>query len=358
MLEVDHEKLARVVIEHYRRRKKRRAIHIWGPPGIGKSWMVKAAGRIISDELKLEFSVSPEDYQGDEQKFVVITLPMSQYDPSDLKGIPANENGYTKWLIPKNLPIRGHGILFFDELNRAPDTVRSSCYSLILDGFLGDYVLPEGWIIVAAGNSIEDRVGVFDMEPTLSNRFMHYFLRKPTSEEWIDNFAVKNDVDHRIIAFLTWKKGRIYTYDPKNKSERAFATMRSWEMASDMIKDSDDVSYVSAAVGEGIGLEFETFVKMMGKYDVEKLLDGKTAFPPEKDTGERYACVSAIAEFYEGKKDRLERIMDYSMEIEPEFGMLMIMLTKQTGGDKFREQIGSVLKNRPEIGKKYGRFLF
>jgi MoxR-like ATPase len=43
-------------------------------------------------------------------------------------------------------------ILFLDEITSAPPTVSAAAYQLILDRRLGDYVVPEGWVIFAAGN--------------------------------------------------------------------------------------------------------------------------------------------------------------------------------------------------------------
>ena len=84
-------------------------------------------------------------------------------DPVDLRGLPClGSDGRSKWATPEFLPQDGSGILFLDELNAAnlsakhigtkPIMVQASCYQLVLDRKLGDYTLPEGWAIVAAGN--------------------------------------------------------------------------------------------------------------------------------------------------------------------------------------------------------------
>ena len=120
---------------------KKLPVFIWGAPGIGKSSIVKQ----IAKEQELNF----------------LDLRLSLLDPTDLKGIPFF-NAETKegvWAKPSFLPsIEGSkGILFLDEINTAPPAVQASAYQLILDRKVGEYELPEGWSIVAAGNRENDR---------------------------------------------------------------------------------------------------------------------------------------------------------------------------------------------------------
>jgi MoxR-like ATPase len=55
----------------------------------------------------------------------------------------------------------------------APPTVSAAAYQLILDRRLGDYVVPEGWVIFAAGNRQGDRGVTYSMPAPLANRFSH-----------------------------------------------------------------------------------------------------------------------------------------------------------------------------------------
>jgi MoxR-like ATPase len=69
------------------------------------------------------------------------------------------------------LPAAGDGILFLDELNAAPPLVQAACYQLVLDRRLGEYRLPDGWSIVAAGNRETARAITHRMPSVLANRF-------------------------------------------------------------------------------------------------------------------------------------------------------------------------------------------
>ena len=50
-------------------------------------------------------------------------------------------------------PTCGEGILFLDELTSAPQMTQAGCYQLVLDRKLGEYQLPDGWVVIAAGQS-------------------------------------------------------------------------------------------------------------------------------------------------------------------------------------------------------------
>jgi len=120
---------------------------LWGAPGIGKSSIVKQ----IAQSRGIGF----------------IDLRLALMDPTDLKGIPFydKESHTALWAPPAFLPKEGEGILFLDELNSAAPSVQASAYQLILDRKVGEYELPDGWAIVAAGNREGDR-GVTSRMPS------------------------------------------------------------------------------------------------------------------------------------------------------------------------------------------------
>ena len=140
---------------------------LWGPPGIGKSSIVKQ----ISTAKSLQF----------------IDLRLSLMDPTDLKGIPFYDKHehHSVWAPPSFLPKSGEGILFLDELNSAPPAVQASAYQLILDRQVGEYKLPDGWAIVAAGNRETDRGVVYKMPTPLANRFVHLEMEVDVND-WKD----------------------------------------------------------------------------------------------------------------------------------------------------------------------------
>jgi len=136
----------------------RLSVMIWGPPGIGKSSIVRQVAQAFD---------LPEP----------IDLRLSQLAPTDLRGLPVPEGGLSRWAPPEFLPraeVHGErGILFLDEINLAPPAVQGIAQQLILDRRVGSYQVPPGWWIWAAGNRKEDGASVYTMPASLANRFVH-----------------------------------------------------------------------------------------------------------------------------------------------------------------------------------------
>jgi len=215
---------------------------IWGPPGIGKSAIVHA----VASKAGMD----------------VIDLRASLLDPTDLRGIPAIIDQKAVWCPPGFLPQAKSkpGVLFLDEINAAPPMVQASLYQLVLDRKVGEYVLPDGWWIVAAGNRQKDRAVTFRMSSALSNRFVHLELDVDVSD-W-RAWALKNNIHPMVTAFIGYKPG-LLREDPSESA--AFSTPRAWEILSDVIKKFGGIKQcsdiVSGIVGQGAATEFAAFVK-------------------------------------------------------------------------------------------------
>ena len=215
---------------------------IWGPPGIGKSSIVHTIAR--------------------ERSLPVVDLRASLLDPTDLRGIPAIEGGRAVWCPPAFLPQAGEppGILFLDEINAAPPLVQASLYQLVLDRRVGEYELPPGWWIVAAGNRQQDRAVTFRMSSALANRFVHLDLETDI-DDWRE-WALGRRLEPLVVSFVGVRP-KLLWQEPGDAS--AYPTPRSWEMASDVIgtfgghKACADV--LPGIVGAGAAVEFAGFVK-------------------------------------------------------------------------------------------------
>src|SRR5262249_20893877 len=148
-------------------------------------------------------------------------------------GIPFRDGRHVVWSVPAQLPeVERHGprgILFLDEITSAPPTVSVAAYQLILDRRLGDYRMPEGWAIIAAGNRQGDRGVTYQMPAPLANRFAHYEL-EPDLDDWIA-WAHERGVDQRLIAFLRFRPDLLFDFDPARYTV-AFPSPRSWEFAN------------------------------------------------------------------------------------------------------------------------------
>lgn len=124
-----------------------------------------------------------------------------------------------------------YGILFFDEVPAACEANRVAA-SKLLDKSrrIGDYVLPERWVVVCAGNGPED-AGVYDnLEGMFFNRCdgMRF---EPSDENWI-SWAVTHNVHPAIISFIKTYPEYLWNYDPNATYSGAFPSPRAWENSS------------------------------------------------------------------------------------------------------------------------------
>lgn len=245
----------------------RASLMIWGPPGIGKSSVV----RTVAEGSGLELT----------------DLRLSQLAPTDLRGLPVPKDGVVTWYPPDFLPQGGRGILLLDEINMAPPTMQGVAQQLILDRRVGSYCVPDGWFIWAAGNRKEDRASVFEMPAPLANRFLHISV-EPNFDSFRE-YALRHALHEQILAFLAFRPELLHKV---SANEPAWPSPRSWEMASRL---RDAGLQLAPAVGEAAASEFAAFVRV---YETLPSLDGILAgnaparFPDEPSA--RYAIVIGL----------------------------------------------------------------
>ncbi|MCG7911954.1 MAG: MoxR family ATPase [Candidatus Thiodiazotropha taylori] len=255
-------------------------VMLWGPPGVGKSDMVREVAQ--------------------KHQAPVIDIRLSQMEPSDLRGIPFRTNGSVEWAIPSLLPNDerhgSQGILFLDEITSAPPTVSAAAYQLILDRRLGEYQVPEGWAIFAAGNRQGDRGVTYSMPAPLANRFSHFEV-ETNLDDWVA-WAYRNQIDERIIAFLRFRPELLFDFDPAHNPV-AFPSPRSWEFAHRALQKFIDhpqllQGALQACVGPAAGVELHAFVSSLDKMpDLDAILRGEeVSVPSEIDL--QYAVASAL----------------------------------------------------------------
>lgn len=221
-------------------------IFIWGPPGIGKSMIVRQCA--------------------DARGGLLIDLRMAQTEPTDVRGIPFynKESNRMEWAHPIDLPSEEEAakypivFLFLDELNSAPPAVQAAAYQLVLDRRVGTYVLPENVFIVAAGNRETDRGVTYKMPAPLANRFVHIDV-EPDFASW-NQWAADSGQHQDIIGYLEFAKEDLFKLDAKSSS-KAFRTPRSWSYVDRIIRltsvsERTKSVMIAGSVSEGTAISF------------------------------------------------------------------------------------------------------
>lgn len=289
---------------------------LWGAPGIGKSSIIKQ----IAKDADIE----------------CIDLRLSLMDPTDLKGIPFydKEAHQALWAPPSFLPREGRGILFLDELNSAAPAVQASAYQLILDRKVGEYILPEGWAIVAAGNREGDRGVVYRLPSPLANRFVHIEMEVNVSD-WRD-WGLKSQIDARILAYIGFKNSALFGFDPL-KNERSFATPRSWEAVHKILQSPLPsnllLEAISGAVGEESAVNFLGFSKIMEYLpDIDAILRGDEVDAPS-ELSTLYALSNVLVSriLSDHSEEALSNVLRYTLKLKNEFAVLIVQDLQRQG---------------------------
>ena len=287
---------------HY---KAKQPMFLWGGPGVGKSQVIKQA----TEELEVS----------------LIDLRAVLLDPVDLRGIPA-VNGDLKahWCPPAFLPYSGNGILFLDELPAAPPLVQAACYQLVLDRKLGEYTLPDGWLVLGAGNRETDKAVVHRMPSPLANRFVHVDYDVDL-DDWVE-WALNHNIQTEIISFIRFRPALLSNFDPM-KNEKAFPTPRSWEFVSKLlnVSPSFDLEYslFTGCVGNGAATEFAAFMRICRQLpDPDMILMNPEREKVPTDPATLYAICGALSA--RASEQTIPSIVKYGNRMPDEFSVLLI----------------------------------
>jgi MoxR-like ATPase len=285
----------------------KRPAFVWGPPGVGKSAVV----RQTADELSMRF----------------LDVRAVLLDPVDLRGMPSIQDGRTYWCPPAFLPHDDTPtLLFLDELPQAPPMVMNACSSLILDRRLGEYILPDTVSIIAAGNRETDRAATNRLPSHVANRFSPHIEFEPELDDWC-NWALGNDIAPEIVAFVRFRPNLLHSFDPARMTEKAFPAPRSWEFVSDLSKTGLDpeIEYdiIAGTVGQGAAAEYVSFLRIWRELPSPDavILNPQTADVPS-EPATLYALCGALSR--KCTEQSIDRIVAYADRLPPEFGVLLI----------------------------------
>ncbi|AMD00389.1 ATP-binding protein [Halomonas chromatireducens] len=299
-------------------------IMLWGPPGVGKSSVV----RTVAERQDIEF----------------IDIRLAQREPVDLRGLPVpdRERGVVDWLLAGEWPRdpESRGILLFDELTAADRSLQVAAYELILDRRLGDlYRLPPGWLVVGAGNRSEDRAVAQSFSSALANRFCHLSLA-PDLESW-SRWAAGEGLHPDVIAFLRFRPECFF--DMEGSVEQGWPSPRSWARVAQSLAHGRALPagvqalMIHGLVGQGAGTEFLAFREWALKLpDIPSMLAGKTPIQIPERADQRYAFCSGLAHaLWKGleidalheeiAQKRLARFFEISQALSADFATLALM---------------------------------
>lgn len=223
--------------------KLKMAAFLWGEPGVGKSMCVHQFAKKINAKL--------ED------------IRLTQLDSPDLQGLKwiDEKTGTTRSYRPEFFPVENTpGVLFLDELTAAEPRMQATAYQLVLDRRVGPHVLPDNWMVIAAGNAPEDGAICYKMGTALSDRFVHIMvLANP--QDWLE-WALENNVHPNVVTFIKIKPDYLTSVAGQAKSMNMISpSPRSWARVSEVEYNisKEDISrsiLINGIVGDAAAVEY------------------------------------------------------------------------------------------------------
>jgi MoxR-like ATPase len=222
---------------------RKRASMLWGTRGVGKSSIV----RQVAEHYKVP----------------LIDLRLTTIEPVDIRGaIYADENlAKTVWFPPEFLPSpdQTEGLLFLDELTAADQRLQISAYSLILDRRVGNYQLPDGWQVIAAGNASFHGAISHDMGTALADRMFHFNVQ--TAIDAFLSHAIARGFAPEVMAYLKIRPDKLDDTQAQLAGDHLIgASPRGWEDISNVLKSglSDHAKrlFVQGRIGAANAAEF------------------------------------------------------------------------------------------------------
>jgi hypothetical protein len=186
------------------------SVLLLSPPGVGKSDVVRQAAADAGLPCK--------------------SLLGTQIAPEDVSGVPRIVGERSVFCPPRVLLPEDAGTfcLFLDELPACAPDVQKAFYSLLLERRIGEFPLPPGAWVVAAGNRAEDRALVRTISSALVNRVLILNIRIDVGE-WLA-WAEKNGVRADVRRFIGgWPDALLR---PVPERSEPFSTPRAWASLS------------------------------------------------------------------------------------------------------------------------------
>eukprot|EP00112_Aurelia_sp_Birch-Aquarium-sp1_P005731 Seg16495.2 transcript_id=Seg16495.2/GoldUCD/mRNA.D3Y31 product="hypothetical protein" protein_id=Seg16495.2/GoldUCD/D3Y31 len=216
-------------------------------------------------------------------------------------------------------------LLMLDEFSSANKQVQAAAYRVVLDREIGSFKLHERCGIVACGNKMADKAVVHKMSTALQSRLIHLELGLDV-KEWI-KWAMANNIDYRITAFLQYKPASLMNFKPDHK-DHTYACPRTWEFVDRLINGEKisrekDLALITGTVGWEAGFDFLTFCEVQKDLpDWADIIDPKmnTKIAPPDEAGAKYATVCWIASKVDEKD--VDKVIPYIKQFGSDFQVI------------------------------------
>ena len=262
--------------------ERQRPIFLMGPPGIGKTAIMEQVAAELGVGL-VSYSMTHHTRQSalglpfiEKKVYGGMEYSVSEYTMSEIIASVYDmmeQTGVTE------------GILFLDEINCVSETLAPAMLQFLQYKIFGRHRVPDGWIVVTAGNPPEYNNSVREFDIVTWDRLKRIDV-EPDYDVWKE-YAYKKGIHAAILTYLDIKKSDFYKIET-TVDGKCFVTARGWSDLSDMMQlyeqhgiAIDEMLVAQYLQNRKIAKEFAIYYDLFNKYrsdyQVDKILAGKAS---------------------------------------------------------------------------------
>lgn len=339
---------------------RQRPIFLLGSPGIGKTAIMEQIAQELGIAL-VSYSMTHHTRQS------ALGLPFITH--KNYKGMEFDISEYTMSEIIASVyeVMEGsgieEGILFLDEINCVSETLAPSMLQFLQYKVFGKHKVPEGWVIVTAGNPPEYNKSVreFDVVTMDRMKLVEVEADYPTWKE----YALKQGIHSAVTTYLDMKKNDFYRVET-NVGGKSYVTARGWEdlSATMLLCEEEGIKVDETLVGqylhnEKIVKEFTAYYELYNKYKkdykVEEILNGTNSAQEVERTriakfDERLSLLGMLLNKLESEMRENLETADYLAELMKVLKIIKALHEKEGNGEK--KEIGEIIASQIQARQK------
>lgn len=258
---------------------RQRPILLMGPPGIGKTQIMEQIARECKIGL-VSYTITHHTRQSavglpfiKEEEFEGNTYSVTEYTMSEIIA-----SVYRK-MRESSLK---EGILFLDEINCVSETLAPTMLQFLQCKRFGNQAVPEGWIIVAAGNPPEYNKSVRDFDVVTLDRVRRMDITADFGV-WKE-YAREKHLHPAILSYLELRPNHFYKVEADVDGIQ-FVTARGWEDLSNLMETYEALGIPVGEeviheflrhedVAEDVAAYFDLYRKYQDDYGITEILKG------------------------------------------------------------------------------------
>ena len=261
---------------------RQRPVLLMGPPGIGKTQIMEQIAEECGIGL-VSYTITHHTRQS------AVGLPMIKTEEFEGKEYSVTEYTMSEIIagVYKAVKEQGHteGILFIDEINCVSETLIPTMLQFLQCKTFGNQKVPEGWIIVAAGNPPEFNRSVREFDMVTYDR-LRVINIDADLEVWRE-YAREREIHNAILSYLDIRPQNFYRVEADVDGLK-FITARGWEDMSSLMYVYEElgISINAGVVGEFLhnedvaedfGAYYDLYNKYRDDYGINNILTGNAA---------------------------------------------------------------------------------